>query len=312
MSTSTLPSIVCIGASLVDLNFRCNATPQLQTSNPSKLFKSPGGVVRNIAHHLAQLGNKTELISAFGNDLDAGWLKEVCTKAGIGLNHAATFDEGSGTFASILSPEGDLAVGAVAGEINSRLDIPFLAERSSLIKSADLVLADCNLKSDALRWLISFCDTYTIPLIIETVSVPKAQRLQSSLPGNLLLIKPNLEEIEVFGIEKKSSQSIEERISFLHESGVRYVWLSKGDEGSILSDGTKMYSIPAPQVEIKDTTGAGDAATAGWIHAYLQGKDLLTCIRTGHAAAAAILETAGSVRDDFSVELLLRYYSKIY
>ncbi len=307
METTSIPPIICIGASLVDLNFRCSAAPQLHTSNPSQLFRSPGGVVRNIAHHLAQLGNHVELLSVFGNDPDGQWLIEKSRNAGIGLKYSGNFDEPTGTFASILSPDGDLAIGAAAAEINLRLDIPFLASRSEAVKSAQLVLADCNLSKDTLKWLISFCDSYSIPLVVETVSVPKAERLQRSLPGNILMVKPNLVEMEVFGADQKVITELDSKISFLHRSGVRYVWLSKGDEGSVLSDGSKLWSVNAPEVSIKDTTGAGDAATAGWIHAYLRGKDPLTCMRNGHALAAAILETEGAVRDDLSTAILEHY-----
>ena len=38
-------SVVCVGASLVDLTFRCDATPVLNTSNPATMHRSPGGVV---------------------------------------------------------------------------------------------------------------------------------------------------------------------------------------------------------------------------------------------------------------------------
>ncbi len=311
MKDNTHTPVICIGTSLVDLNFRLISSPILHTSNPSSLFRSPGGVMRNIAHHLALLGNEVELISLFGNDSDGLWLKEICRQAGIGLSHSETCDESTGTYASVISPDGDLTIGAAAAAINLGLDIPFLAGKSAVIKAASLVLADCNLSTDALRWLISFCDSYNLPLIIETVSVAKAERLHQALPGNILMIKPNLEEIEVFGGKPGSTLPPEERIAFLHRNSVRYVWLSKADEGSILSDGSKFWTLNAPDIILKDSTGAGDAATAGWVHAYLQGKDPLTCMRTGHAAAAAILETEGAVRDDLSKELLQSYLAKI-
>ncbi len=312
MMESPPPSgIVCIGTSLVDLNFRLIKTPQLHTSNPAQLFRTPGGVVRNIAQHLALLGNKVELLSLFGNDADGQWLKTICENAGISLKYSENCDELTGTYASILSPDGDLTIGAAAAEINNKLDISFLAQRAEAIKSAQLVLADCNLNVDALKWLISFCASYDIPLVIETVSVAKSERLAKSLPGEILMVKPNFEEIQVFGSGQSSAIEIEDRIAWLHRNSIRYVWLSKADEGSLLSDGTKIWSLNAPDVSIKDTTGAGDAATAGWIHAYLQGKDAFTCMKTGHATAAAILETDGAVRDDLSPELLQTYLSKI-
>ncbi len=311
MEVPNQSGIICIGTSLVDLNFRLFKSAQLHTSNPAQLSRTPGGVVRNIAHHLSLLGNKVELLSLFGNDGDGKWLKDICESAGISLKYSDTSDELTGTYASILSPEGELTIGAAAAEINKRLDITFLAQRSDVIKSAELVLADCNLNTDALKWLISFCTSYGLPLVIETVSVAKSERLLRSLPGDILMVKPNFEEMQIFGAVHNSTTDIEDRIAWMHQNSIRYVWLSMAEEGSILSDGSKIWNLKAPDVRIKDTTGAGDAATAGWIHAYLQGKDPLTCMKTGHATAAAILETEGAVRNDLSAELLKSYLSKI-
>ncbi|HNQ61273.1 MAG TPA: PfkB family carbohydrate kinase [Bacteroidia bacterium] len=308
MKPSASSPVVCIGTSLVDLNFRLNNTPQLHTSNPAKLFRSPGGVVRNIAHHLALLGNPIELITLFGDDPDGKWLSDLCENAGIKTGHSMFCEHPTGTYASILSPSGDLTIGAAAGEINSKLDIEFLSGRANIIKSACLVIADCNLSADGLKWIISFCDSYSIPIIIETVSVAKSNHLNQALPGNILMIKPNLEEIESFG--GNGSVTPEQRISYLHNNSVQYVWLSKAEQGSILSDGRKFKTLAAPEVTLKDTTGAGDAATAGWAHAYLQGKDPFTCMIYGHATAAAILECDGAVRDDLSLDLLDKYLQK--
>jgi len=69
---TTLPKgpVVCVGASLVDLTFRCEQDPVAYTSNPARMHRSPGGVVRNIAHHLALLDIPVELVTIFGNDPD--------------------------------------------------------------------------------------------------------------------------------------------------------------------------------------------------------------------------------------------------
>jgi len=63
MATPFKGPVVCLGASLVDLTFRCDLEPVLHTSNPSQMHRSPGGVVRNIAHHLALLGTPVELLT---------------------------------------------------------------------------------------------------------------------------------------------------------------------------------------------------------------------------------------------------------
>ena len=306
MNTHSAP-VVCVGASLVDITFRCEKDPILHTSNPSLMQKSPGGVVRNIAHHLALLGVKTELLTIIGEDPDGDWLLSQCLHAGIGLQNVKRTLVNTGTFASVTSPEGDLTIGAVTSETDIFLNKEFLHERLDTLRNASLVVADCNLDTETLRELISICNGYDVPLIIETVSIPKAQRLKDALPGKLFLVKPNREELAVF--EKDSHRTPEEKISHLHALGFRNVWLSRGAEGSLFSDGKQMFTLPAPRVQVVDVNGAGDASLAGWIFAWLQGHDPLTCLKSGHAAAACLLEVHGAVRSDLSEELLKRHFS---
>jgi pseudouridine kinase len=266
------------------------------------MHRSPGGVVRNIAHHLALLKVPVELVTVFGNDPDGHWLAAQCKEAGIGLEHILLAEETTGTFASIATPSGDLHIGAVTSETDRLLTIDFFVSRSEVLRKAAVVIADCNLSVEALRWLMRFCIEHHVPLIVETVSIPKARRLREALPGKLLLVKPNREELAVF--EQDTHVTPEEKIAHLHALGFRNVWLSRGAEGSLFSDGSSMVAIPAPRVHVRDVNGAGDASLAGWVYAWLNGKDGLTCVRYGHAAAACLLEVVGAVRNDLSPALL--------
>jgi len=304
--SSTCP-IVCIGASLVDITFRCEAEPILHTSNPSQMEKSAGGVVRNIAHHLALLGVPVELLTVVGDDYDGRWLMQECDAAGIGLRHVLKTQVRTGTFASITTPSGDLTIGAVTSETDELLNAAFINERLEVITTATLVIADCNLSTETLRHLIQVCNGAGVPLIVETVSIPKSRRLKAALPGKLFLVKPNREELAVF--EEGSHVTPEEKIAHLHEQGFQHVWLSRGAEGSLFSDGKHIAALPAPKVHVRDVNGAGDASLAGWIYAWMQGHDAHECIRYGHAAAACLLEVNGAVRSDLSHTLLEKHLS---
>lgn len=272
------------------------------TSNPARLHKSPGGVVRNIAHHLALLGLPVQLLTVMGKDSDGQWLCDQCSDAGIDMSRVAWSDKPTGSFASIATPDGDLYIGAVSSETDELLTTEFMIQRQDIIAAASVVVADCNLAVESLQWLIAFCNNNGVPLIIETVSVPKSARLKAALPGKLLLVKPNREELAVF--EQDAHVTPEEKIAHLHTLGFDHVWLSRGIDGSLFSDGNEIYSVPAPRVQVVDVNGAGDAMLAAWIWAHLNGKPARDSVRYGHAAAACLLEVFGAIRNDFSPQLL--------
>jgi pseudouridine kinase len=292
--------IVCVGAALVDDSFRCLADPVPGTSNPARHTRSPGGVARNVAHHLAQLGHSVELLAHFGEDPDGSWLASVCRRAGIGLGQAHLSDAPTGHFAAIVSPDGELYAAAADTGSEEHLTAAFLRAKAPAIERAPLLLLDCNLSAEAMEWLLAFCRDRAIPCVIEPVSAPKAGRLDHVSLEGTLLITPNSLELAALSAAADESSSIEHLLA----RGVRSVWMRKGSLGSLLVSREGTITLPAPRVRVVDATGAGDAALAGWMHAWLFGKPLRECLLYGHAMAEIILQTQGSVSPSLHPELL--------
>ena len=148
------------------------------------LFRS-----RNIAHHLALLNVPVQLVTILGDDPDGKWLLDQCKDAGIGVEHILLANETTGTFASIATPSGDLHIGAVTSETDRLLSIDFLASRSDVLRSAAVVIADCNLSVQALRWLMQFCNEHNVPLVVDAgIGLPShaAQALELGYDAVLL------------------------------------------------------------------------------------------------------------------------------
>ena len=107
------------------------------------MHRSPGGVVRNIAHHLA-FGNAGWNCSRYsGRDPDGYWLERQCRDAGIGMEHIAGRKRRPEPSRQ-STPAGDLYIGAVTSDTDKLMTIDFMNERAQLIRSASVVIADCN------------------------------------------------------------------------------------------------------------------------------------------------------------------------
>ncbi|MCX6290815.1 MAG: carbohydrate kinase family protein [Bacteroidetes bacterium] len=301
--------VVCIGASLLDETFFCMEEPLQGTSNPAAFKRSAGGVARNIAHHLAQLGNSVELISHFGNDLEGKWLMEKCSAAGTGLSHSLINEAGTGRFTAIVAPGGELFTGAAFTHFEKEVTVRFLEEKNSLLKSASLIQFDCNISSECLEWLLDFCRSHSIPCVIEPVSVAKAKRLKHVNLENVLLITPNIAELAVL-FDHATGENSAAAIQSLLKKGVQNIWMRKGDKGSELFTSETTIHLPAPVTHVVDTTGAGDAALAGWMHAWLQNKNAKECLRYGHAMAEIILQIKGANSDELNHDMLEKKVSE--
>ena len=73
------------------------------------------------------------------------------------------------------------------------------------------------------------------------------------------------------------------------------VAITRGDKGSVIVQGGEIHIINAePDVTVLDTTGAGDAYAAGFLHGYTAGKDMPTSARIGGVCAAEVISHVGA------------------
>lgn len=80
---------------------------------------------------------------------------------------------------------------------------------------------------------------------------------------------------------------------YLHDLGAQIVCLTLGGEGCFVSNGQEQHFLEARPINVKDTTGAGDAFWSGFLSAYLNEKDLLSCAKAGRKMAELKLQHFG-------------------
>jgi sugar/nucleoside kinase (ribokinase family) len=67
---------------------------------------------------------------------------------------------------------------------------------------------------------------------------------------------------------------------------VPVVAVKLGPEGALAQRDRQRFTCPAPRVEAVDPVGAGDSFDAGFLHQYVRGADLTTCLAFGNLAGA--------------------------
>lgn len=73
------------------------------------------------------------------------------------------------------------------------------------------------------------------------------------------------------------------------------VIVKQGPEGSRWLTPTGDIAVRAPRVKVVDTTGAGDAFNAGFLVAWMRGKNPKQCLAAGNKAGAASTRRAGGI-----------------
>ncbi len=101
---------------------------------------------------------------------------------------------------------------------------------------------------------------------------------------------PSIEEAEILS----GITGVEENIAFFLGRGVGCCVLTMGSEGSILARAGERIPVLAFDIEVVDTTGCGDAYTAGFIAGLADGRNLEDAARLGTATASLVASGLGS------------------
>ncbi len=70
--------------------------------------------------------------------------------------------------------------------------------------------------------------------------------------------------------------------------------ITRGKHGSLVLRDGEVISVPASDVEVVDTTGAGDAYAGGFLYGFTQGRDLARCAEIGNLAAGEVISQLGA------------------
>jgi sugar/nucleoside kinase (ribokinase family) len=100
------------------------------------------------------------------------------------------------------------------------------------------------------------------------------------------IIFPN--DLELSGLSARPEP--EEGLRKLQTDRTRVV-AKLGLQGAMTLEGGQVVRVPAFPIEAVDTTGAGDSFNAGFLHAWLAGEPIVSCLRLG--AACGALSTRG-------------------
>jgi len=303
--------VTCIGTAIVDELFFSRSPIIAGTSNPSQIMRFPGGVVCNVARHLGRLGLPVNIISVLGKDGDGDWLEASLRDASVRTNGLIKVDEATGKFAALIEPDGNLYTAACHDLAEYYLTPERLEEMKEDLLVSSMIIADTNLSLKTLSWLSEFSMRSRIPFVIEPVSVPKSRKIVSLPPESVWMITPNQDELlSLAGM--KDGNEYDRALSVLQERGMERIWLRRGARGSVFYHKGEEMPLAAKPLTVVDSTGAGDAALAGWVAGWHWDFSVSQSMQLGHCLAFEVLQQQGASLPDLTKEKALALMNQYY
>ena len=271
--------------------FRVPHLPQPgETLTARSVSRVSGGKGANQAVAAARLGADVTLVAAVGDDDDGRFVIREVTAAGVQGDAIATHDDAQTGAAYInVADDGENHI-VLAPGANATLDATAVERHRDKLRQADVILLQLETTTAAVEATLAAIP----PRGERTPRVILDPAPASDLPDAVLrqvdVISPNQTEAAVF----VGDGSPEEQARRLADRTGAAVFLKLGEAGTLgLIDGRTVRQTP-PEVEVVDTTAAGDAFTAALAIGLHQLDDPQQAARLACAAGAAAVTTDGA------------------
>lgn len=288
--------ILCAGELLMDLI----TAEFVQTLEEAALFKRvPGGSPANLCMNMARLGNKTQLVATVGTDDMGQVLKDYVQKLGVDVSSVSQVDEPT-TLILVTRSAATSSFQAYRGAdtLLSIRQFPYPKfEEISIFHTTCFALSK-NPAQSVLLEAAERAQRAGCQLSIDANYAPKiwpdqreAQRIVAAYCRMGALVKISDVDWERLYGEKPVPEAVVEH--FL-KIGAKEVCLTLGDKGCWIGvPDVAAQFLPSRPVEVKDTTGAGDAFWAGYLTARIDGKSPLACAMAGRQMAEMKIQHFG-------------------
>lgn len=245
-----------------------------------------GGGAFIMAAYCAHAGRKTALLSRLGTDALSMGLEGQLAASNVDLRFLDRAAEaGPQVTVAIINDQERAFLSRRAGQaepetLSMALEWPdarhlHIAEFATLDEIPGLVAA-----AKAKGLTVSLDPSWDETLIFDRDFLAKCEGIDIFLP--------NVEEAAAITGETEPLKALD-RLSTVFP----VIALKAGPEGAYLASRGNVLHHPAKPVQVIDTTGAGDAFNAGFIHSWLDGHDDETCLSAAVAMGTLAVQAAG-------------------
>lgn len=292
-------SIVVIGAVFVDVKGYPNDNFVPTGRNAGRVEHVHGGVGRNLVEDIANCELRPTFVSLVD---DTGEGADVIQKL---QNHKVNTDymlptrDGMGTWLAVFDNDGD-----VAASISKRPNLLPIAQileehGDTIIGSADSVVLEIDMDKEIVKAALKLAKKHgkKVYAVVGNISIAMERR---DFFKSLDCFICNVQEAGTVFFDDYSGKSPLEMADILSEKVVaaqfQSMIVTMGGKGAVYADIHGQKGVcPARNVEVKDTTGAGDSFGAGVSIGLTYGKSLKEACEIGAMLAASVIVTTDNV-----------------
>jgi len=294
-------NVVAMGVHVLDVHVRpVDGIPERNDGQiVDEIMMSAAGTAGGTATILRKLGANVQSFGAVGKDPLGDTLVALLAAAGVDTTHLVRRGAVQ-TSASVLPvrPNGDRpawhCVGANGVYTVDDVDLAAVAAATHLHLGGPEFLG-----GEAAAKVLAHAQANGVVTSVDMLAPGEPSMLEwveAALPHTDYFL-PNDEQL----LGLTGASSLEEAARVIVGKGAGCVAVTRGAEGALVVTAEQTIAVPAFEVDVVDTTGCGDAFSAGFLRGLAVGKDLEAAGVLGSATAALVAQGMTTDHGEFDL-----------
>ena len=291
--------IVVIGAVFVDIKGYPEDVYIPAGRNVGRVEQIHGGVGRNVAEDIANVELRPTFVSLVDQSGTGADVLQKLQNHKVNTDYIRAVPDGMGTWLAVFDNDGD-----VTASISKRPNLMPIADilddhGDEIFQNADSVVVEIDIDKEIIKRVFKLAKKHNKRIYAVVANMSIAQERRDFLLNTDCFVCNQQEAGILFSDDytDMDAQQLQEIIAQkVQRAKFPSMIVTMGGKGAVYADmeGNSGF-CPARKVNVKDTTGAGDAFCAGVAIGLTYGKTMAEACEIGAHLAASVIVTSESV-----------------
>ncbi|MBL8099280.1 MAG: ribokinase [Anaerolineales bacterium] len=275
-----MSDILVIGSLNADLVVKSPRFPKPgETISGEDLQIIPGGKGANQAVAVARQGVSVSMVGRVGNDSFASFLTDNLKKNNVDTSHVLETDSATGTAIIVVDSSGQNSIVLSPGA-NGKVT----PQDVDSAPDAKILLLQFEIPMETVLHAAKRYKSKGTKVILNPAP---AKEILAELLSHIDILIPNESELSLLSKKEVTDvKSAESAAKELLKHGIETIIVTLGKNGALLVTDSQVTHVESYQVDVVDTTAAGDSFIGGFASALLNNKSLEEAVRYANACGA--------------------------
>ena len=258
-----------------------------------------GGVGRNVAEDIANVELRPKFVSLVDDNAEGEAVLKKLRNHKVNTDYVLSVPDGMGMWLAVFDNAGDLA-GSISKRPDSSALIALLDEKGDeIFADADSIVVEIDMDKEIIKRVFKYAEKYNkkVYAVVANMSIASQRRdfLQSTDCFVCNVLEAGILFVADFA-QLSPEELCEELSRRVVSARIPAVVVTLGSKGSVYADMQGNKGVcPAETVQVRDTTGAGDAFCAGVAVGLTYGKTMAEALEIGTRLAASVITVSENV-----------------